>query len=78
VQDLKLRIESLEDKFNKEDREPHRESRNNRRMDESTSMLRNNKDDIIRRIKIDPPTFEGIHDPKVFIDWMAVLDCYFD
>ena len=78
MQDFKLRIESLENKFNKEDCEPHRENRNDRRRDESTSMPWTNEADLIHRIKIDPPTFEGIFDPKVFNDWMTDLTYYFD
>ena len=54
------------------------ESRNDRRMDESTNKLRINEDDIFCRIKIDPPTFDGILDPKFFSDWMTDLDYYFD
>jgi len=30
--------------------------------------LRINEDDIIRRMKIDPPTFDGILDLKIFSD----------
>ena len=34
--------------------------------------------DIIHRIKIDPPTFDGIFDPKFFSDWVTDLDYYFN
>ena len=34
--------------------------------------------EIICTTKIDPPTFDGILDPKTFSNWMADLDYYFD
>jgi len=37
-----------------------------------------NEDDIIRGIKIDPLTFDCIPDPKIFSDYVADLDYYFD
>ena len=46
--------------------------------EENTSRRRDGEDDIIRRIKIDPLTFNGILDPKIFSDWIADLDYYFD
>jgi len=64
----------LESKSNEETLENH----NDRRRDESTSKTRINEDDIIRKIKIDPPTFNGILNPKIFSNWMADLDYYFD
>ena len=54
----------LESKSNEETLD----NRNDRRRDENTSRPRTNEDDIIRRIKIDPPTFDGILDPKIFSD----------
>ena len=39
---------------------------------------RDGEDDIICKIKIDPPTFNGILDPNIFSDWIANLDYYFD
>ena len=64
LQDLKLRVDGLKSKSN----ERALRNCNDRRRDERTSRLRNNEDDIIRRIKIDPPTFGGILDPKIFSD----------
>jgi len=29
-------------------------------------------------IKINPLTFDGIHDPKILSDWATNLDYYFD
>jgi len=40
-------------------------------------MLRDD-DEIVRRIKVNPPIFEGVHDPKVLSDWLADMDYYFD
>ena len=45
---------------------------------ENTDRRRDGEFDIICRIKIDPPTINGILDPKIFSDWIAVLDYYFD
>ena len=45
---------------------------------ENTDRRRDGEDDIIRRIKIDSPTFDCIFDPKIFIDWVVDLDYYFD
>ena len=36
--------------------------------DESVHMPGDGNDEIARRIKVDPPTFDGVHDPKVFSD----------
>jgi len=36
--------------------------------DESVHMLRDDDDEIVRRMKVDPFTFDGVHDPKVFSD----------
>ena len=70
LQDLKLKVEVLE--YKKESsRDDNRDKRGN------TNRNRDGKDDIIRRIKIDPPTFDGILNPKIFSDWMANLN-YFD
>jgi len=74
LQNLKVRVDRLKSKSN----EKILENCNNRRRDESTCRPRISKDDIICRIKIDPLTFDGIIDPKFFIDWMINLDCYFD
>jgi len=74
LHDLKLRVDGLESKSNEKTLENH----NDKRRDKSISRLRINEDDIIRKIKIDPPTFDGILDPKIFSDWMADLNYYFD
>ena len=63
----------MESKSNEETLKNH-----NDRRDESTSKTRINEDDIISKIKIDPPTFNGILNPKIFSNWMADLDYYFD
>jgi len=39
-----------------------------------TAKRRDGEDDTIRRINIDPQTFNGIIDPKFFSDWIANLD----
>jgi len=72
LQDLKLRVEVLENK-NKSSRDDTRARR-----EENTNRHRDVEDDIIRRIKIDPPIFDGILDPEIFIDWMSDLGYYFD
>jgi len=63
-QDLKLSVGGLESKSNKKTLE----NCNDRKINESTSRLRINEDDIIRKIKIDPLTFDGILDLKIFSD----------
>ena len=73
VEHLKLRVEGLENK-NKE--ENSRDDTRDRR-DDNTNRRRD-REDIIRRIKIDPPPFNGILDPKFFSDWMEYLDYYID
>jgi len=35
-------------------------------------------DRALRNIRLDAPTFEGSLDPKVYIDWEADMDQYFD
>ena len=71
LQDLKLRVEGLET------RENSRDDFQDRRV-ENIDMRRYGEDDIIRRIKIYPPTFNDILDPKIFSDWIADSDYYFD
>jgi len=71
LQDLKLRAEVLETRENSID------DFQDRRV-ENIDMRRYGEDDIIRRIKIYPPTFNDILDPKIFIDWIADSDYYFD
>jgi len=61
LQDLKLRVEGLENKNTGET------SRGNKRV-ENTDRRRDGEDDVIRRIKIDPPIFNDIIDPKIFSD----------
>ena len=45
---------------------------------ENTGRRRDGENDIIRRIKIDPPTFNCIFNSKIFSDSIADLDYYFD
>ena len=33
---------------------------------------------ILFEIKVDPPTFDGVHNPKVFSAWLADMNDYFD
>jgi len=74
IQDQKFRVNRLESKSNKRTLE----NRNDRRRDESTDWPKINEDDIIRRTKIDTPTFNSILDVKNFSDWITDLDYYFD
>ena len=64
LQDLKLRVEKLENKNTRET------SRDDRRM-ENTNRHRDGEAYIIRRIKIDPPTFNSILDLKLFSGWIS-------
>ena len=73
LQDLKLRDEGLENK----NKENSRDDTRDRRV-ENTNRRRDREDDIIRRIKVDPLTFDCIIDLKIFSDWMTDLDYYFD
>jgi len=71
LQNLKLKVDELESKSKEEtleNSETRREKHDDGIMDESTSRPRINEDDIIRKIKIEPPTFDGIIDPKIFSD----------
>jgi len=74
LQDLKLEVEGLE---NKNTGENSRDDTRDRR-GENTDRRTDGEDDIIRRIKIDHPTFSGILNLKIFSDWIADLDYYFD
>ena len=74
LQYLKLRVEGLK---NKNIGENSRDDTQDRRV-ENTDRRRDGENEIIRRIKIDPPTINGILDPKIFSDWISDLDYYFD
>ena len=41
-------------------------------------MPRDDDDEIVRRIKVYPPTFDGVHDLKIFSDWLADMYYYLD
>ena len=56
---MKFRVEGLENKNTGET------SRDNKRV-ENTERRKDREDDIIRKIKIDPLTFNDILDPKIF------------
>jgi len=71
LHNLKLRVE-LENK-NESSRDDIGD-----RIKVNTNGRRDDKNDIIRRIKIDPPRFDDILDPKIFSDEIAYLDYYFD
>jgi len=43
-----------------------------------TYRRRDDEHDTIHRIKIYPPIFDGILNPKIFSDWMVDLKYYFD
>ena len=45
--------------------------------DEIVRMIKVDPPTFVRRIKVDPPTFDGVHDPKVFSDWLTNMDYYF-
>jgi len=73
LRDLKLRVNGLESKSN----ERTLENRNDKWRDESISRSKISEDDIIHRIKKDPPTIDDIIDPKIFSYWMPDLNYYF-
>jgi len=50
-------------------------SRNNHR--DNTNNPPNSDDQYPKNIKIDVPTFDGRHDPQLFLDWTLQLDKYF-
>ena len=78
----KLKVEGLENRYTRENLKD--ETRGRRRENtwgkkgENTYRRRDGEYDIICRIKIDPLTFNGILDPKIFSDWIADLDYYFE
>ena len=81
LEDLKLRLYGLKNKSKEKtlkNCESHRKNHNDSRREKSASRSKINEDDIIRRIKIDPLTFDDILNPKIFRHWMADLDYYFD
>jgi len=69
MQDNQLKIKKLENNPNEETsgRRINRENRNDKR-NESIHMPRDDDDEIVRRIKVDPPTFDGVHEPNIFSD----------
>ena len=71
---MKLRVEGL---HNKNARENSRADTRDRRV-KNANRRRDGEDAIIPRINIDPPIFNSILDPKIFSDWVADLDYYFD
>jgi len=73
LQDLKLRVDRLKSKFNKETLE-------NRNIGEGMRALAyiGLMKMTFHRIKIGPPIFDDILGPKIFSDWMADLNYYFD
>ena len=74
LQDLKPKAQGLENKIKEESsKDDNRDKR-----EENANRGRGGEDDIIHRIKIDPPIFDSILGPKIFSDWMADLNCYFD
>jgi len=73
MQDNKLKIEKLENNPNEEITSGRRANRENRNY-----MPRDDNDEIVCRIKVDPSTFDDVHNPKVFSDWLADMDYYFD
>lgn len=60
-----------------EDRRLHRKTHSDG-MDESNLKPRSNDNDIRCRIKVEAPTFDGVHDLKVFSNWLVDIDYYFD
>jgi len=68
LQDLKLKVEGLENKNKKKNLRDD----NQDRIEENTNRCRDVEDEIIRRIKIDPLMFDGILDPKIFSDWVTI------
>ena len=66
MQSNQFKIEKLENKPNKKTTDG-RENHNDRR-DESFHRPRDDDDEVVCRIKIDPLTFDGIHDYKIFIN----------
>ena len=50
-------------------------SRNNRR--DNIDNPPNPNDQYLNNIKIDVPTFDGRHDPQLFLSWTLQLDKYF-
>ena len=42
-------------------------------------MHRADEDDrILRTVRADPPTFDGSWDPRVYLDWEANMDRYYE
>ena len=66
---LKPRVDGLE---NKNREENSRNDTQDRRV-ENIDRHRDGEDDIIHRIKIDPPILDDILELKIFGDWIADL-----
>lgn len=35
-------------------------------------------EDVMKRVKVDTPSFDGRRDPKVFLDWISDMNFYFE
>jgi len=78
-QEVELRLDRVTKQLNEEAADDRRICRNdnNGRRDRSTNR-HTDDDDITHRIKVEAPTFNGVHDSRVFSDWLANMDYYFD
>ncbi|PKA46485.1 hypothetical protein AXF42_Ash012618 [Apostasia shenzhenica] len=63
----------------RQDRYPEPRPRRYERETGDARRLEHDSDaDLTRRVKVDPPTFDGRLDPKVFADWVIDMDQFFD
>jgi len=79
IQDNQLKIQRLVNKPNEktDGRGPNKENHSDRR-DKTIHRPRDDDNEFVHRIKVDPPPFDGVHDPKDFSNWLADIDYYFD
>ena len=79
-QEVKFRSDKVKQQLNEEATDDYRSCRNdsNERRDGSTYRHRDDDDDITHRVKVEAPTFFGVHDPRIFSDWLVEMDYYFD
>ena len=48
-------------------------------VDRRPTQIQLNQDDrTIKNVRLEAPTFDGILDPKIYIDWEGEMDQYFD
>ncbi|KAK8949134.1 hypothetical protein KSP39_PZI005042 [Platanthera zijinensis] len=63
---------------------PPRDDRNNNGQDDHVPRvpMHNNREpfefDLTRAVRVKPPSYDGLGEPQVFLDWVMEMECYFE